>query len=398
MSHTKFIFSKRLENVNEYYFSKKLAQIQEMNKQGLDVINLGIGSPDLPPESSVIQKTCEVIQENTSHGYSSYKSLLELRMSISNWVNRYYNIRINPENEILPLLGSKEGILYLSMALLNAGDSVLIPNPGYPAYASVANLLGVNIIYYDLKEENNWLPNLEWIEKTEFHRCKLMWINYPHMPTGALASKDFLLKLHQILIKKNIFLCNDNPYGLILNTEKPLSLLEVDPQLLNSIELNSLSKSLNMAGWRVGFIMGHADVIEAVLKVKSNVDSGMFLPIQYGAIKALALNEIWHSKRNEEYAKRRKIVWEIFEECKFTFSKNQVGLFVWGEISAQCLSSEWMSDAILKKCNVFLTPGFIFGSNGDRYIRASLCASVEKLTNALNRIKKLNDEGHGDKS
>lgn len=381
-------FADRLKKVEEYYFSKKIEQIAKMRSGGIEVINLGIGSPDLAPPDRVLKKASESIMDLTIHGYSTYRSSPELREGLSLWLTKTYGIKVNSNNEILPLLGSKEGILYLSMALLNPGDTVLIPNPGYPAYASVANLLGAKIKYYDLTEENGWLPNLLELEAEDLSNTKLMWVNYPHMPSGKSANKNFFRELVAFAKKKKILLCNDNPYGLVLNRKEPISLIEADPQMEVSAELNSLSKSFNMAGWRVGFFMGSSELVNAVISVKSNVDSGMFMPIQKGAIEALMIDPLWHEERNKIYQRRRDHVWEIFDLLGFTYSKDQVGLFVWAKSPSKIKDVEEYIDQLLLDAHVFLTPGMIFGSNGNRFARASLCSSEENLIKAKEKIKR----------
>ncbi len=377
----------RLKSVEEYYFSKKLEQIAQMRNQGIDVINLGIGSPDGIPPPNAIQAAVDAIQVPSHHGYATYRSSPELRMAIAKWYEKTYNVSLDPACEILPLLGSKEGILYLSMAYLNPGDSVLIPNPGYPAYASVANLVGAKIIAYDLTEISGWLPDLDALEKQDLSRCKLMWVNYPHMPTGQSADASFFQRLVDFAKRKKILLCNDNPYGLVLNETAPLSLLSVDQNREVSVELNSLSKSFNMAGWRVGLLASSKAVVDAVVQVKSNVDSGMFLPIQKGAVAALSAPNEWHNERNETYARRRKIVWEIFDLLHFQYSKTQVGLFVWAKAPDLIPDIAAHLDHVLEKARVFLTPGMIFGSNGTRFARASLCANEDRLKDARDRIR-----------
>lgn len=377
----------RLQQVEEYYFSKKLQEIALMRSQGKDVINLGIGSPDLVPPSGVIEKAITCIQQPTSHGYSSYRSIPELRKAMSSWLQGTYQIILQPDQEILPLLGSKEGILYLSLALLNPGDRVLIPNPGYPAYASVAKLIGAEIVYYDLKGENNWLPDFDQLQKLDLSRCKLMWVNYPHMPTGASATGKLFKDLISFGERKKIVICNDNPYGLILNETPPLSILSFDKEKKVSCELNSLSKSFNMAGWRVGVFLGCRELIDAVIAVKSQVDSGMFLPIQMGAIEALGVGEEWHKKRNGIYEERRRLVREIFDLLGFDYRKDQVGLFVWAKAPDKIKEVHEYLDLVLHGANVFITPGMIFGSNGQRYARISLCAPVERLKEAVDRIR-----------
>ncbi|MFZ4714206.1 MAG: pyridoxal phosphate-dependent aminotransferase [Bacteriovoracaceae bacterium] len=377
----------RLQKVEEYYFSKKLEQIAQMRASGIDVINLGIGSPDLAPDKKVIKAAINSLEKKTTHGYSTHRSLPELRLAIAKWQKNTYHVDLNPNDEILPLLGSKEGILYLSMAFLNSGDGVLVPNPGYPTYTSAANLLNAKIIPYDLKASNSWMPDLDALEKMDLSQCKLMWVNYPHMPTGQKANSEFFKKLVEFAKKKKILICNDNPYGMILNETSPISILSFDPEKLVTCELNSLSKSFNMAGWRVGAFMGSKDLVDAVIKVKSNVDSGMFSAIQAGAIEALSVDEKWHEERNEIYKKRRAHIWEIFDLLGFSYSKEQVGLFIWAEAPQNIPSVVDFLDNVLKEAHVFLTPGMIFGSNGNNYARASLCASEETLEKAKKRIK-----------
>lgn len=379
--------ARRLDKVQEYYFSKKLDQIQVMRSQGLSVINLGIGSPDLVPPAEALKAAADTIMKNTSHGYSSYRSTPELRGAMSAWYKKTYSVDLNAESEILPLLGSKEGILYLSMALLNPGDTVLIPNPGYPAYASVAELLGAKIVYYDLTDESEWLPDFKKLESENLENCKLMWVNYPHMPTGKAASLSFFKELIEFGKRNKIVICNDNPYGLILNSTPPLSLFSADPTKEVACELNSLSKSFNMAGWRVGMFMGSAELTQGVLKVKSNVDSGMFLGTQKAAIEALNVSESWHQMRNDIYEKRRNHVWEIFDSLGFSYAKDQVGLFIWAKAPEEIPVVSEFIDKLLLQAHVFLTPGMIFGSNGNRFARASLCASEEQLIEAKKRIK-----------
>ena len=377
----------RLQQVEEYYFSKKLEQIAQMRAKGIDVINLGIGSPDLSPSDAALKKASETLMLSTSHGYASYRSLPELRLAMANWYQATYEVKLNPDNEVLPLLGSKEGILYLSMALLNPGDKVLVPNPGYPAYASVAKLLGAEIIYYDLTEESGWMPDFKKLSTLDLSGCKLMWVNYPHMPTGKAANKNFFDELVLFAKEKKILVCNDNPYSLVLNETRPLSLIASDPKMEVTAELNSLSKSFNMAGWRVGMFLGSAELVNAVIAVKSNVDSGMFLPIQRGAIEALKVDEAWHKERNNTYRERRKHIWEIFDLLKLKYDKDQVGLFVWAKAPDSVSNVTDYVDKILLEAHVFLTPGMIFGSNGNRFIRASLCAPVETLVKAKARIQ-----------
>ncbi len=378
--------AQRLAQVGEYYFSRKLEEVRQMRAAGKDVINLGIGSPDLSPSPESIAAASKVLHSETGHSYASYRSTPELREAMAKWMVRTYGVALSAEKEILPLLGSKEGILYLSLAYLNPGDQVLVPNPGYPAYSSVGSLIGAQVIPYDLTEENHWFPDIAALEKLDLSRCKLMWINYPHMPTGAPARAEQFQKLIAFGKKKNILIANDNPYGLILNREAPLSILSQDPKREITVELNSLSKSFNMAGWRVGMLMAAESVVNAVLQVKSNVDSGMFLPVQAGATAALANSDAWHAVRNATYAKRRDLIWKMFDHLGFHYDQNQVGLFVWAKAPASIPDVEAWIDHVLKSKNIFLTPGFIFGSNGSRFVRASLCAPETRILETLQRL------------
>ena len=377
----------RTDSVREYYFSLKLRQIDQMRKAGADVINLGIGSPDQPPSENTIQRLNEEAAKPSSHGYQSYNGIPALRKAFADWYRKYFNVELDPENEILPLMGSKEGIMHITMAFVNPGDGVLVPNPGYPTYSSVTSLLNGNIKYYDLDEKNGWFPDLQKIEESDLDKVKLMWINYPHMPTGTKGSGQLFEKLVAFALKHGLLLCNDNPYSFILNKEY-LSLLSVDGAKETALELNSLSKSHNMAGWRIGMVAGHREYISSILKVKSNMDSGMFRGLQSAAVEALNNPPSWYDKVNAVYFRRRKIVEEIMDMLKCRFDKNQTGLFVWGRIPEEIASCEHFVEDILNKANVFITPGFIFGSKGDRYIRISLCAEEKTLTMAKNRITK----------
>lgn len=376
----------RTANVQEYYFSQKLAQIDRMRREGSDVINLGIGSPDQPPSGNTISALIDEANKPSSHGYQSYTGIPALRKAFSDWYGKYFHVTLNPDNEILLLMGSKEGIMHISMAFVNPGDEVLIPDPGYPTYSSVTNLVGGIVRKYNLTEEKGWFPDLQSLERSDLRKVKLMWINYPNMPTGAKGSIDLFEKLVAFASKHKILLCNDNPYSFILNN-KYISLLAVDGAKEIALELNSLSKSHNMAGWRIGMVAGHSDYIKTILKVKSNMDSGMFLAMQKAAIEALKNPESWNGLINSVYSTRRKIVEEIMELLKCRFDKLQVGLFVWGRIPEEIPDCESYIEEILMKCLVFITPGFIFGKNGERYIRISLCATEEKLNDAKNRIK-----------
>jgi aspartate/methionine/tyrosine aminotransferase len=371
--------------VQEYYFSQKLAQIDKMRRDGSDVINLGIGSPDQPPSGNTITALIAEANKPSSHGYQSYSGIPALRKAFSDWYSRYFHVALNPDNEILLLMGSKEGIMHISMAFVNPGDEVLIPDPGYPTYSSVTNLVGGIVRTYDLTEEKGWFPDLKSLEKSDLSKVKLMWINYPNMPTGAKGSTDLFEKLVGFCLKHRILLCNDNPYSFIMNKSYN-SILAVEGAKEIALELNSLSKSHNMAGWRVGMVGGHSDYIKTILKVKSNMDSGMFLAMQKAAVEALGNQDSWYGLINSVYIKRRTIVEDIMKLLKCTYDKSQVGLFVWGRIPEIIPDCESYIEEILMKSLVFITPGFIFGKNGERYIRISLCATEEKLNEAKSRI------------
>jgi LL-diaminopimelate aminotransferase len=375
----------RTNSVQEYYFSKKLRQIDQMRSTGADIINLGIGSPDQPPSDNTIRRLADEARKPGVHGYQSYNGNPALRKAFSDWYLKYFRVRLDPENEILPLMGSKEGIMHISMAFVNQGDEVLVPNPGYPTYSSVTNLLGGKIRYYNLDEKGGWLPDLDKLEKSDLSRVKLMWTNYPNMPTGTKGSESLFRKLVSFSSDHNILVCNDNPYSFILNNDY-LSLLAADGAMETAIELNSLSKSHNMAGWRIGMVAGNSDYIKNILKVKSNMDSGMFLPLQLAAVEALNNPESWYDTVNAVYKERRKAAESIMELLRCSFNKDQVGLFLWGRIPDDIKSCEEFVEEILNKAYVFLTPGFIFGSQGDRYVRISLCADNERLKEARERI------------
>ncbi|SNR80146.1 pyridoxal phosphate-dependent aminotransferase [Lutibacter flavus] len=374
----------RLNDVKEYYFSKKLREVAALRNEGKPVINIAIGSPDLNPPKSVINAIKTAVDIPNAHQYQSYQGIPELREGISNFYKDKYKVILNANSEILPLMGSKEGIMHISLAFLNKGDKVLIPNPGYPTYASVTNLVEAESILYNLNDANNWLPNFEELEKEDLKNVKIMWINYPHMPTGAVASKEDFKQLITFAKKHQILIVNDNPYSFILN-EKPLSILEVEGAKEVAIELNSLSKTFNMAGWRVGMVVGDAEIIKTILQVKSNMDSGMFYGIQKGAVEAFKLSKDWFKSQNEIYEERRSLVWEIFDSLNCTYNKNIGGLFVWAKLP-EGIKSEEITDELLYTKNVFITPGTIFGSNGEGYIRASLCVDKNVLTEVLNRL------------
>jgi len=378
--------AKRLQQTEEYYFSKKLREIDAMNKSGAQVINLGIGSPDLPPHPSVIQVLNEKSAKANTHGYQNYKGSPILRQAMADWYRRYYQVELNPETEILPLIGSKEGIVHICMTYLEAGDEVLVPNPGYPAYSSAVKLTEATIVSYELQADKNWQPDFEELEKRDLSKVKMMWINYPHMPTGALATQELFERIIAFGKKHNILICHDNPYSFILNDE-PRSIMAVPGAMDVAIELNSLSKSSNMAGWRVGMLVADAARINEILRFKSNMDSGMFLPLQLAAAKALQLDSDWYTQLNDTYARRRAKVFELMDLLGCTYSTAQVGLFVWAKIPDTIADGYALTDKVLQDAHVFITPGGIFGSAGTNYIRISLCASEEVLDKAIARIK-----------
>ena len=378
--------AKRLEGIGEYYFSQKLREIDDMNKAGKQVINLGIGSPDLPPHPDVIRALHEEAVKPNQHGYQNYKGSPVLRNAVSAWYKKWYDITLNPDTEILPLIGSKEGIMHICMTYINEGDSVLIPNPGYPTYKSAAKIAGGNVIDYTLTKENNWFPDFAALEKTDLQKVKLMFVNYPQMPTGQLPTKELFEQLVAFAKKHTILLVHDNPYSFILN-DKPLSLLSVEGAKEVAVELNSLSKSHNMAGWRIGLLVGAKERINEVLRFKSNMDSGMFLPLQLAAAKALELEENFHTEVNKVYRQRREKIIDLLQLLHCTFDEKQAGLFVWAAIPAGYKDGYELCDKVLYESNVFITPGGIFGNAGDKYVRVSLCSSLEKIEEAIERIK-----------
>jgi aspartate/methionine/tyrosine aminotransferase len=378
--------AKRLEGIGEYYFSQKLREIDELNKQGKNIINLGIGSPDLPPHPDVIKVLNEESVKPNVHAYQNYKGSPILRKAFADWYQTWYNVSLNPDTEILPLIGSKEGIMHICMTYLNEGDEVLLPNPGYPTYRSAVKLAGGVCVDYDLKEENNYYPDFEALEQKDLSKVKLMWVNYPHMPTGQLASIEMYKQLIAFAKKHSILVCHDNPYSFILN-DNPMSLLSFEGAKDVVLELNSLSKSQNMAGWRVGVLCAAKERIDEVLRFKSNMDSGMFLPVQLAAAKALSLGKDWYDSVNKVYRERRAKVYELLDTLKCTYSKDQVGLFMWAGIPGNYKDGYALSDDVLYNSNVFITPGGIFGSAGEKYIRISLCGSIEKFEEAIKRTK-----------
>ncbi len=379
--------AKRLDGIGEYYFSQKLREIDELNKQGKQIINLGIGSPDLPPHPDVVKTLQEESVKPNVHGYQSYKGSIVLRKAMSDWYKKWYNVELNPDTEILPLIGSKEGIMHICMTYLNEGDEVLVPNPGYPTYRSAVKLAGAVCIDYDLKEVNNYAPDFAALEAADLSKVKLMFVNYPQMPTGQVPEPKLFKQLVAFGKKTGILIIHDNPYSFILN-ENPMSLLSIDGAKDCVLELNSLSKSSNMAGWRVGMLSGAKERIDEVLRFKSNMDSGMFLPLQLAAATALNLGKDWYDGVNKIYRERREKVFELLDLLNCVYSKDQVGMFVWAKIPAKYETGYELSDEVLYNSNVFITPGGIFGNAGDGYIRVSLCAPVTRFEEAIERIKK----------
>ena len=378
------ITADRLHTVEEYYFSKKLREVNALKAAGAPIINLGIGSPDLAPPKAVITAITDSLSDASAHKYQSYQGLPALRLAMANFYKAHYNISLNPQNQVLPLIGSKEGIMHISMAYLNQGDAVLIPNPGYPTYTSVTKLVGATPIFYDLNATSNWQPDLVSLEAMDVSKVKLMWINYPHMPTGTLGDKKILKGLVDFAKKNEILLINDNPYSFILNNQ-PSSIFNIEGAEQVCLELNSLSKTFNMAGWRVGMLTGAKAHLDNVIKVKSNMDSGMFYGIQKGAIEALNSSKNWFSDLNLIYSERRKLVWELATALNCTFETNTSGMFVWAKLPTG-LKSEAFIDKILHDYHLFIAPGTIFGTNGEGYIRFSLCAPSESIELAIKRV------------
>ena len=378
----------RVGSVQEYYFSKKLKEVAEMNAAGKNVINLGVGSPDLPPSEQTIETLCEHARKANEHGYQPYVGIPELRKGFADWYKTWYNVDLDPKTEIQPLIGSKEGILHISLAFLNPGDGVLVPNPGYPTYSSVSKLVEARLIPYELKEELGWQPDFEELEKMDLSNVKLMWTNYPNMPTGANASVELYEKLVAFGRKHGIIICNDNPYSFILN-EHPLSILSIPGAKEICIEMNSMSKAHNMPGWRMAMLASNAQFVQWILKGKSNIDSGQFKPMQYAAVEALSAKKEWYDNMNRVYRSRRDLAGQIMRTLGCEYDENQVGMFLWGRIPDSAESGEAIANKVLYEANVFLTPGFIFGSRGERYIRISLCCKNETLEEALKRIENL---------
>lgn len=376
--------AEHIKSIAEYYFSVKLAEVAKMNAEGQNVISLGVGAPDRMPSPQTIDTLCETAQRPDVHAYQPYSGIPELRKAYADWYKRIYNVPLTSD-EVLPLIGSKEGILHVSMTFLNFGDSVLVPNPGYPTYKSVSELLRANVIEYDLLENNGWMPDFDALKKLDLSRVKLMWVNYPNMPTGTNATPELFEKLVAFGKKHNIVICHDNPYSFILN-DNPMSILSVDGAKDICIELNSLSKSHNMSGWRMGVLSSNAQFVKWVLKAKSNIDSGQFKPMQLATIEALQNSAEWHNEMNRIYAERRVWAEKIMDLLGCTYDKRQLGLFVWAKLPESASDSKEFIDNILYKARVFITPGAIFGSNGEGYIRISLGSAVEKMQEAYERI------------
>ena len=384
--------AERLSLVSEYYFSRKLKEVAQMNAEGKDIISLAIGSPDMPPSKQTIQTLCEVASRPDTHGYQPTMGTPELRKAMADFYKRWYGVDLNPATEIQPLIGSKEGILHVTLAFVNPGEEVLVPNPGYPTYTSLSKILGAKVVNYDLMEDNGWQPDFEQLEKMDLSRVKLMWTNYPNMPTGGNARMETYERLVDFARKHNIVVVNDNPYSFILN-DKPMSLLQVEGAKDCCIEFNSMSKSHNMPGWRVGMCVTNPTFISWILKIKSNIDSGTFRGIQLAAAAALSNDEEWHHEANiETYSRRRKYAEQIMDALGCKYDPNQVGMFLWGRIPDSYSNCEELTERVLHEARVFITPGFIFGSKGERYVRISLCAKEEKIQAALERIRKLKIE------
>lgn len=379
----------RLKDVKAYYFVKKLEEIRQMISEGKDVISFAIGSPDLEPSPETVQALVSTANESASHGYQPYKGTPALREALSSWYQRTYNVDLNPNSEILPLMGSKEGILHVTLAFVNDGDEILVPNPGYPTYSGLSKLLGARIKTYDLKEDNNWYPDFEEIEKQDLSKVKILWLNYPHMPSGTPASKEVFENAIAFAKRNNILICHDNPYSLVLNQDQPMSILSVPGARDVALEFNSFSKSHNMAGWRLGMLMGAEEYITTALRVKSNIDSGMFLGIQNAAVEAVNNSDQWHEDRNAIYGERRELVFKILDKLNFDYDRNQVGMFVWAKPKADTGITDVPTfiDNILQEYNVFFTPGMIFGSNGEGYLRVSLCVPIERIQQAYDRFQ-----------
>lgn len=377
----------RVDEIKEYYFARRQREVARLNAEGHDIVSLGIGGPDRPPHPDVIETLCEYARRPDTHAYQISTGIPRLRENFARWYRRYYGVELNPATEILPLIGSKEGVMHVSLTFLNPGDGVLVPNPGYPTYTSASRIAGAEIYPYDLREENGWEPDFDALEKLPLEKIKVMWVNYPHMPTGTPANRRLFEKIIDFGRRHNILIVHDNPYSFILNNGEHLSILQVDGAKDVAIEFNSLSKSHNMSGWRVGMVAGSEEFIGWIRKIKSNVDSGQFRPVMEAAACGLLLDDDWYENVNREYRERRKIAEEIITELGCSFDPKQVGLFLWGRIPDSEKNGEAVADRLLYEYGIFIAPGFIFGSNGDRYIRISICATKENLQKALARIK-----------
>ena len=376
----------RVSEIQEYYFSKKLREVARLNAEGHDIISLGIGGPDRPPHADVIGTLASEAAKPNVHSYQPYVGIPELRQAFADWYARWYGVTLDPAREIQPLIGSKEGILHVSLTFLNPGDGVLVPNPGYPTYTSASRLVQAEIFPYDLTEENGWMPDFDALERLPLDRIKLMWVNYPHMPTGTRATRELFERLVEFGRKHNIVIAHDNPYSFILS-DRPTSLLQIEGAKDIVVEMNSMSKSHNMAGWRVAMLASNPQFVEWILKVKSNVDSGQFRPMMLAAVKGLQADKSWYEDLNANYSRRRKIAEQVMDALGCRFDPSQTGMFLWGRIPDSATSSEEFADRVLRDARVFITPGFIFGSNGERYVRISLCATEARLAEALQRIK-----------
>ncbi len=383
----------RLGAVSEYYFSRKLKEVARLNAEGRDIISLAIGSPDMPPSEQTVRTLCEQALRPDTHGYQPTIGTPELRQAMARFYKRWYGVELDPSSEIQPLIGSKEGILHVTLTLVNPGEQVLVPNPGYPTYTSLSRLLGAEVVTYDLREENGWQPDFEALERMDLSRVKLMWTNYPHMPTGAPARRETYERLVSFALRHGIVVVNDNPYSFILNDREKLSILQVPRAKECCIEFNSMSKSHNMPGWRVGLLATNATFIQWLLKVKTNIDSGTFRPMQLAAAQAYDNSDEWHREANiATYARRRSLAEDIMTELGCRFDPSQTGMFLWGRIPDSYADVEDLTERVLHEARVFITPGFIFGTNGQRYIRLSLCAKEEKIAEALERIKLMNKQ------
>lgn len=379
--------AERLNITQEYYFSVKLQEVARLRAAGADVINIAIGNPDMPPSEATIDALGQAARQPGNHGYQSYRGIPELRRAIGGWYQQTYEVALNPDQEILPLIGSKEGITHISLTFLNPGDGVLVPELGYPAYRAVSEMVGARVLEYPLLEEQRWQPDFSALESMDLSQVKIIWINYPHMPTGAPARRESFERLIEFARRRKVLICHDNPYSLVLNEDPPLSLLAVPGAREVALELNSMSKSHNMAGWRIGWIAGASDYLDQVIKIKSNVDSGMFKALQLAAAEAFNNTGEWHRQRNERYRDRRTWVYEILDRLHCTYTRDQVGLFIWARIAPEVPSSEWLTDHLLKEYSIFVAPGFIFGPKGQRYIRVSLCEDESILQAAARRLE-----------